>query len=190
MDPKCSANDPHCSNGATTVREPVQFTPSNQEPLVPPQLRPFRTSDLEDAYQLDQACFAPGIAYSRAQLGAYVRMRNANSWVAEVAEGGDSRLAGFVIANRDRRAQGHIVTVDVAPAWRRHGVGTLLMDAAETWLREQGGEVVYLETAVENSAAQAFYLRRGYAKLRRIEDYYASGAAAWLMAKEIMNDER
>jgi [ribosomal protein S18]-alanine N-acetyltransferase len=161
----------------------------NIRPQIAPRLRTFQSSDLEDAYQLDQACFPPGIAYSRAQLGAYVRMRNAKAWVAEVAESDQTKLAGFVIANRDRRAQGHIITVDVSLAWRRHGVGTLLMDAAENWLRQQGGEIVYLETAEDNVSAQSFYSKRGYAKLRRIENYYGDGAAAWLMAKEIMNDE-
>jgi [ribosomal protein S18]-alanine N-acetyltransferase len=157
----------------------------NFSPVAAPRLRPFRISDLEDAYQLDQVCFAPGIAYSRAQLGGYIRMRNAQAWVAEVAQDGQIRMAGFVIANLDRRAQGHIITVDVAPEWRRHGVGSLLMDAAEDWMRQQGGEVAYLETAEDNVSAQAFYRKRGYAKLRRIEDYYGDGAAAWLMAKKL-----
>ena len=109
-------------------------------------------------------------------------MRNAKTWVAER---GKTSLAGFVIACRDGRAQGHIITVDVAPDWRRRGLGSMLMDAAENWIGEQGGEVVYLETAEDNLPAQAFYLKRGYAKLRRIEDYYANGAAAWLMAKTL-----
>jgi len=154
-----------------------------------PQLRPFRISDLEEAHRLDQVCFAPGIAYSRADLSAYVRMRNAKAWVAEVVERGHTSLAGFVIANHGRSAQGHIITVDVSPRWRRHGVGTLLMDAAEGWLRQQGAEIVYLETAEDNLPAQTFYLRRGYAKLRWIENYYADGVAAWLMAKSL-GDER
>lgn len=178
---------------AASPAEPVQAACGKAKPRATPQLRPFRTSDLEDAYRLDQICFTPGVAYSRSQLGAYVRMRNSKAWVAAVTERGESRLAGFVIASRDSDAQGHIITVDVAPEWRRYGVGTLLMHAVENWMRERGGKIVYLETAEENLAAQAFYLKRGYAKLRRIENYYADGAAAWLMAKtlnEIMNAER
>ena len=54
-------------------------------PQAAPQLRPFQDSDLQDAYQLDQACFPPGVAYSRSELGAYARMRNAKAWVAELA---------------------------------------------------------------------------------------------------------
>jgi [ribosomal protein S18]-alanine N-acetyltransferase len=160
-----------------------------EEPRAAPQLRPFRTSDLQDAYALDQVCFPPGVAYSRNELSAYVRMRNAKTWVAELAQRGETSLAGFVIACRDGPAQGHIITVDVAPAWRRHSVGTRLMDAAENWLRQEGAEIVYLETAEHNLPAQSFYLKRGYATLRGIEDYYADGAAAWLMAKTLGKEE-
>jgi [ribosomal protein S18]-alanine N-acetyltransferase len=156
-----------------------------EHPQVTPLLRPFRISDLEDAYRLDQTCFPPGIAYSRSELGAFVRMRGAKAWVAEFADRGETSLAGFVIVCRDRGGQGHVITIDVASARRRSAVGTLLMDAAEDWLRQQGGETVYLETAEGNTSAQAFYLKRGYAKLRRIEGYYADGSAAWLMAKNL-----
>ena len=156
-----------------------------EHPPATPQLRPFRISDLEDAYRLDQLCFPTGIAYSRSELGAYIRMRGAKAWVAELADRGETSLAGFVIVCTDRGGQGHVITVDVAPAWRRRAVGTLLMDAAEDWLRQQSGETVYLETAEHNTSAQAFYLKRGYAKLRRIEGYYADGSTAWLMAKSL-----
>lgn len=161
-----------------------------EQPQATPQLRPFRISDLEDAYRLDQLCFPPGIAYSRSELGAFVRMRGAKTWVAELVEYGETSLAGFVIVCQDEGGgQGHVITVDVAPAWRRRSVGTLLMDAAEDWLREQGGETVFLETAEHNTSAQAFYLKRGYSKLRRIEDYYADGSPAWLMAKNLGGKE-
>jgi ribosomal-protein-alanine N-acetyltransferase len=174
-----------------TVLHHVAVKPAlgKEHPQATPQLRPFQVSDLKDAYQLDQVCFPPGIAYSRSELGAYVRMRGARAWVAELAERGETNLAGFVIVCRDRGGQGHVITIDVAPAWRRRAVGTLLIDAAEDWLRQQGGESVYLETAEENTSAQAFYLKRGYAKLRRLEDYYADGSAAWLMAKNLGGKE-
>lgn len=185
MDSKTFADDQPHGDKLTPVREHIHAALGEEGPRGTPQLRLFRASDLEDAYRLDQVCFAPGIAYSRADLSAYVRMRNARAWVVEVAEPGQTSLAGFVVACRDGRAQGHIITIDVAPAWRRHGVGTMLMDAAENWLSQQGGDIVYLETAEENLPAQEFYFKRGYVKLRRIEDYYADGAAAWLMAKEL-----
>ena len=149
--------------------------------MLTPTLRPARASDLEALYQLDQICFEPGVAYSRAQLAAYFRRAGTRGWVAEAG----SELAGFVLASCDRRGRGHIITLDVAPSWRRRALGSVLMDRAENWVRQQGGEAIYLETAENNLGAQAFYLRRGYEKLRRIDDYYGPGRAAWLMGKNL-----
>lgn len=144
-----------------------------------PALRAFRASDLDALVNLDQVCFEPGVAYSRAQLSAYIRRADTATWLAEAG----TELVGFVVASCDRRGHGHIITLDVAPAWRRRAAGTLLMDAAENWVLGQGGEAIYLETAEANLGAQAFYLRRGYEKVRRLENYYGPGAAGWLMTK-------
>ena len=150
-----------------------------------PTLRQFQPSDLGVLYELDQICFAPGVAYSRAQIAAYVRQPGSKTWIAENVEAPELTILGFVIAHCGRQRQGHIITLDVAPQWRRQAVGTLLMDAAESWMRRSGMEVVSLETAEENLTAQVFYGRRGYRKLRRIEHYYGPGAAAWRLAKAL-----
>ena len=150
-----------------------------------PILREFRSSDLKALYELDQICFLPGIAYSRAEIAGFIRRPGTRTWIAECEKAPGREIVGFVIAHCDRRRQGHIITVDVAPQWRRRAVGTLLMDAAEGWMRRLGIDVVTLETAVDNLSAQSFYEQRGYVKLRRIEEYYGTGAAACLMAKAL-----
>ena len=148
-----------------------------------PRLRAYRNSDLDALYHLDQICFPPDVAYSRAEIARYLRRRDSKAWVAEAPAESGKEIAGFVVVSCDRRRQGHIITLDVAPAWRRRAVGSMLMDTAEDWVRRQGGEAVFLETAEDNLTAQAFYLQRGYTRLRRIEDYYGQGEAAWLMGK-------
>ena len=144
-------------------------------------LRPFRASDLETLWAIDQACFPPGISYSQAELAGFIAHRGSRTWVAE--EG--SAIVGFLIADRQPRKVGHIVTIDVVEATRRRGVGSKLMDAVEQWGREQGLRLIYLETAEDNLAARRFYEARGYRRLRRIEDYYRNGLAAWVMVKEL-----
>ena len=157
---------------------------SNSRSVMAPTLREFRPSDLDALYELDQVCFEPGIAYSRDEISGYVRRPGAKTWVAEDVQS-PGMVAGFVIAHCGRQRQGHIITLDVAPAWRRHGLGSRLMDTAEGWMRDRSADLVSLETAEDNLRAQAFYLQRGYIKLRRIEHYYGTGAAAWLMAKPL-----
>ncbi|HEY6293286.1 MAG TPA: N-acetyltransferase [Terriglobia bacterium] len=158
-----------------------------QQSLRTPRLRAFRASDLEALYQLDQVCFAPGVAYSKADLESYIRRRDVKIWVAEARGETEAELPGFILVHCDRGKRGHIITIDVAPAWRRRAVGTALMDEAENWVRRRGGEFVLLETAERNLPAQMFYSRRGYLKLTRIEDYYGDGAAAWLMVKPLQD---
>lgn len=149
------------------------------------RLRAYQTSDLDALYQLDQTCFAPGVAYSRTEIARYLRRQDSRAWVTETTAEAGAEIAGFVIASCDRRGQGHIITIDVAPVWRRRAVGSLLMDSAEDWVRRKGGTEIFLETAEDNLSAQAFYLKRGYARLRRIDDYYGRGEAAWLMGKPL-----
>jgi ribosomal-protein-alanine N-acetyltransferase len=148
-------------------------------------LRAFRSDDLETLYRIDQACFAPGISYAREELNGFISQRRNRTWVAE--ESGE--IVGFLIAERQAENVAHLVTVDVVGRWRRRRVGSLLMDAAEHWAREQKLLLVYLETAENNMAAQRFYEARGYGKVDRVENYYSDGTSAWVMLKWLKGKE-
>ena len=144
-------------------------------------LRPYNPQDLQTLYEIDQACFLPGIAYEFDELRAFIEHRRSQTWVAEEA----GEMVGFLIAHREPRRILHIVTIDVREAWRRRGVGSVLMDAAEAWAGEQSIRLIGLETAENNAVAQRFYATRGYQKVEEIDGYYADGTAAWLMVKEL-----
>jgi len=145
------------------------------------RLRPFRSDDLQTLYEIDQACFAPGISYSRKEMAAFLGHRHSHTWIAEEA----GEITGFLIAHREPRKILHIVTIDVLKIWRRRRVGSLLMDSAEQWARDHDLRMVGLETAQDNIVAQRFYEVRGYRKVDKIEEYYADGTAAWVMVKEL-----
>jgi ribosomal-protein-alanine N-acetyltransferase len=149
--------------------------------IIPTSLRNLRSADLDTLAAIDQACFAPRIAYTRAELGGFIGQRNAKTWVA----GAEEEIVGFVVAERPARQVAHIITIDVVKAWRRRGVGAQLMDAVESWASALGLRLIYLETAEDNTAAQQFYRRRGYVQIETLKDYYARGADAWLMAKRL-----
>ena len=145
------------------------------------RLRSYRASDLDTLYRIDQTCFPPGVAYSCRELENFITGRRSRTWVAEDGQ----ETIGFLVAAREPERTGHIITIDVVERWRRRGVGRALMDAADEWAESEGLVLIYLETAVDNTAAQSFYGRRGYAKFREIENYYGNGAAAWVMAKRL-----
>jgi ribosomal-protein-alanine N-acetyltransferase len=145
-------------------------------------VREFTPADLEHIWQIDQRCFEPGISYSHAELAWYVSREKAFTLVAEDAS---ARLAGFIIADRQRRGVGHIVTIDVLPEARRHQLGSTLLSRAEQWLREGGCKAVALETAVDNTGAISFYQRHQYSIVRTLPRYYSNGVDALRMMKTL-----
>ena len=148
-------------------------------------IRSFQWRDLARLHQLDQVCFPPEIAYSRAELHYFLAHPGCSCWIVEEAEG---RIAGFVIIERIRgngRTSGHIVTLDVDPAERRRGLGTLLMQTAEEQMKQEGAGVMSLEVAQNNAAARRFYCGLGFVSRGRIAKYYGGRVDAEVMEKAI-----
>ncbi|MFC7166532.1 GNAT family N-acetyltransferase [Halospeciosus flavus] len=93
------------------------------------------------------------------------------TFVAVVA--GD--LVGYATVERKpsppvfaRGPSGNVGEVYVAPDHRGAGVATALLDAAESWAREEGCERVTLSVNRENESARALYESRGY-DVRRLK---------------------
>jgi [ribosomal protein S18]-alanine N-acetyltransferase len=154
-------------------------------------LREFRREDFDQLWHIDQQCFAPGIAYSRLELAAYIRLRGSFTMVAEslptaAAVESPSQIWGFIVAQANRRGVGHILTIDVPPANRRSGVGSRLLATAEERLRAAPCRSVVLETAVDNAAALAFYKRHDYSVVKTIPRYYSNGVDAFVLEKELL----
>ncbi|MFQ5817065.1 MAG: GNAT family N-acetyltransferase [Terriglobia bacterium] len=145
------------------------------------QIRPYRDGDFHALYQLDQACYPPGIAYSRSALRAFLAEPDAQAFVAEQ----EGRLIGFVLVARQGRTLGHIITLDVDADHRRRGVGRTLLEHAERWLAAQGIARVWLETAVDNEAAVAFWQKSGYRQRSVVPRYYLDRIDAYVMEKEL-----
>ncbi|MHB8654254.1 MAG: GNAT family N-acetyltransferase [Terriglobia bacterium] len=143
------------------------------------KILPFKSSDFETLYKIDQECFPPGISYSRDELNRFIRHRLAKTWVAH----SENKIVGFLVLGREPQKVGHIVTIDVVEGQRGTGVGKALMKTAEDWAHREGLGILYLETAENNRAAQNFYTAHGYAKVEEIPNYYPNQTAAWVMVK-------
>jgi ribosomal-protein-alanine N-acetyltransferase len=147
---------------------------------------------------MDQVCFAPGIAYSRQELNLYISESQSFTLVAESQVGAqklpagkdknrlDTTIVGFLVAEV-RGSTGHLITIDVLPRARRGGVGSKLLAASEERLRVAQCRRVYLETAVDNLAAIAFYKRHQYFVVRTVPRYYSNGVDALLLEKDLLS---
>ena len=78
-------------------------------------LRDYRDSDFETLWHIDQECFPPELAYSRTELGGYIRRGGSVTLVAER----EGKIAGYIVAERGGRNAGHVITLDVRAQVRR-----------------------------------------------------------------------
>lgn len=172
------------------------------------ELRDFRRHDFETLWSIDQLCFARGIAYSRQELNHYIRQPGSFTLVAHTPVDDtlvdraterpadspanspelrrDSTILGFLVAEA-RRATGHLITIDVLAEARRFGVGSKLLLAAEERLITGLCRHVYLETAVDNLAAIAFYKRHNYFVVKTVPGYYSNGVDALVLEKDLLS---
>jgi ribosomal-protein-alanine N-acetyltransferase len=141
-------------------------------------LRAYQPQDFDALYKLDQSCFPHGIAYSKTTLRYFLALSSAECLLAVE----ENDVVGFILSELDGPLA-HIITLDVAEAHRRSGVGSLLLNAAEKSLAAQGARTVLLETAVNNDAAIAFWQSRGYRTEDILKRYYAGQLDAYRMRK-------
>ncbi len=152
-------------------------------------LRPHQPSDFDALVAMDQTCFPKTIAYGRREMKAYLQAKGSHCIVAEVSEVQTHKMttgtiAGFILTERDAEFA-HIITLDVLETFRRHSIGSLLLQAAEQEAASQGASTMYLETATTNKAAIALWKKHGYVENGTIENYYGRGQHAFEMQKQL-----
>jgi [ribosomal protein S18]-alanine N-acetyltransferase len=145
---------------------------------MPVAVRSYDPKDFSSLYKLDQACFAPGIAYSKMMLNYFLKQPSAECLVATE----DSRIAGFLLTEA-HPPLAHIITLDVAGPYRRRGVGSLLLGESERNLAFRSVRTILLETAIDNTTAIAFWQRHGYRIEATLKRYYLGRLDAYEMRK-------
>ena len=151
-------------------------------------LRPYDPSDFDSLYQIDQACYPPGIAYSKRTLRWFLHQRGAVCILAHDAD----EISGFILAESDavnaRQKEGglgHIITLDVMETHRRCGLGSALLVETENVLARRGIRRIELETATDNDAAIAFWKKHGYRTRGILQRYYLDRIDAYWMQKSL-----
>jgi ribosomal-protein-alanine N-acetyltransferase len=142
-------------------------------------LRSFEPHDFAALHRLDQSCFPAGISYSKTTLHYFLTIASADCIVA--ADG--TRIAGFILTE-ENPPLAHIITLDVAEAYRRQGVGSALLTESEKNLSLRGVRSILLETAIDNDPAVAFWKRHGYRIEAVLKRYYLSRLDAYEMRKK------
>lgn len=144
-------------------------------------IRAYEAHDFAALYKLDQACFPPGIAYSKWSLQYFLNLATADCLVAEEGK----RIMGFILAEKNPPLA-HIITLDVAPETRRSGLGSALLDEMEKHFRFHEVKSVLLETAVDNETGIAFWQHHGYRTEAVLKRYYLGKVDAHEMRKRLV----
>jgi len=143
-------------------------------------IRAYEARDFSAIHKLDQACFVPGISYSKWTLQHFLNLPSANCLVAEE----NKRIVGFILSE-EHPPLAHIITLDVAESHRRLGLGSALLREMEEHFRYRGIQSVLLETSVENGTGVAFWDHHGYRTEAVLKRYYLGRVDAYEMRKRL-----
>jgi [ribosomal protein S18]-alanine N-acetyltransferase len=136
------------------------------------------TSNLKELYAIEQQCFDEE-AFSKQQINYLLSDYNTISLLAKV----EDVTAGFVITHLeidDASFFGHIITLNVASAFRRKGIAQALLGEIENLLKQKGISECRLEVRENNSAALKLYKKQGYKEIGKLEHYYGKAHGLYL----------
>jgi [ribosomal protein S18]-alanine N-acetyltransferase len=133
---------------------------------------------LDQLYEIEEQCFDLE-AFSKRQIAYLLTDYNTIALVARA----NSDIAGFIIAQVEMENEtvfGHIITLNVPPAFRHRGVGSKMLREIEVILKQKGIAESQLEVREDNSAAIKLYQNSGYQKMGRLENYYGKKHGLYL----------
>jgi ribosomal-protein-alanine N-acetyltransferase len=144
-------------------------------------LRMGRPADVPAMYALDLVCFEEPFRFDLKAMRRFALRAGAIVVVAKAA----GKLVGFVIVHLERGRLAYVVTLDVAPAFRRMGLASALMSEAENEALQCGADRLGLHVFTGNAAATDFYERLGFRRVELVSDFYRSGLDAWTYLKSL-----
>ena len=144
-------------------------------------IRSAAASDVDAVVELEEVCLGD------------------DAWTRGLVEQGIAAslpTVSYLVAEEDGAVVGHAVVsavgddaelqrIAVDPAYRRRGLATALLAAAEDLVGALGATRLLLEVREDNSAATAFYEGRGFVEVGRRPGYYRDGAAAMVLGKKV-----
>lgn len=131
-----------------------------------------RIRDLDRLHEIEIECFREE-AFTKNQIAQLLKEYNCVSLVARI----EGMIAGFIIGMIyvDRKAlNAHILTIDVSPAYRRRGIGQMLIQEIEQIFRGKGVKASHLEVREDNAAAINLYRKSGYKNVGELKNYYGN----------------
>ncbi len=135
------------------------------------QIRRCMISDTHGIYELCKQEL--GYDFSEEQVAQNVRrLIGSTENMLLVAVDSEDNVIGFIHANNHDPIYAppmkDIVALAVSPEYRKHGLGSKLIEAVESWARATGAKGVRANSDVRQKNALSFYKSLGYEYIRSI----------------------
>jgi ribosomal-protein-alanine N-acetyltransferase len=130
-------------------------------------IRPLELSDLDTIEQIEQVSYPS--PWSRSMFTTELAKPSSLSVAAVDAQG---ELIGYLVLSRYVDAW-HVMNVAVAPAWRRRGVATALLQRVFESTRADARRGYTLEVRVSNRGAIELYEKLGFRSKGIRRGYYS-----------------
>jgi ribosomal-protein-alanine N-acetyltransferase len=138
-----------------------------------------RLTDAALMATIHATCFAR--AWDEGSMAQFLKGPGTLCLIGSLADESMAIPCGLLIARR-AADEAELLTVGVAPASRRAGLGRALLHHALPPLRESGARQLYLEVEDGNEAALALYRSLGAVPVGRRKAYYENRADATIFS--------
>jgi len=128
---------------------------------------------LDQLHFIEKKCFRLE-AFSKKQISCLLKDYSSISLAARV----NNEIVGFMIGQIEVEKDivvGHIITLDITPNYHRKGIGQKLIQKIEAIFKQRGIKEAYLEVREDNTAALELYIKCGFKKMAKLENYYLNG---------------
>jgi ribosomal-protein-alanine N-acetyltransferase len=143
------------------------------------ELGPARHEEASDLARLSRVSFPD--PWSASVFQRELQRPETRAWVARGPKG---RRVAFVLGWRVLD-EIQVLSVAVAPTWRRRGLASELLGAYLDALRSEGVREATLEVRASNRPAQALYGRLGFETAGQRPRYYRGGETALLLEAQL-----
>jgi ribosomal protein S18 acetylase RimI-like enzyme len=133
---------------------------------------------LDELFRIEEDCFDQE-AFTKQQIAYLLRDFNTIALIAK----SNLDIAGFVIAQievEENTEYGHIVTINVAPKFRRKGIATRMLQEIEIFLRQRSITQIRLEVREDNNTALKLYNKLDYKTQGKLDRYYGNKHGIYL----------
>ena len=133
---------------------------------------------LDQLFKIEEDCFDQE-AFTKQQIAYLLSDINTIALIAK----SNVDIAGFVIAQievEENTEYGHIVTINVAPKFRRKGIATRMLQEIESFLKQRSITQIRLEVREDNNTALKLYNKLDYKTQGKLDRYYGNKHGIYL----------